>query len=100
MILFLNRSNNIASKYIFDSVEKRVLQSLLVPVTILVKDEGFTALSVFEAKIWVEHVDFPHEWSVNLGAVNFFEASNINDVALHFSEQSSLVEHDLLGVRQ
>ena len=100
MILFLNRSKNIASKYIFDSVEKRVLQSLLVPVTILVKDEGFTALRVFEAKIWVELVDFPHERSFDLGAIDLLEASNVNDVALRFSEHSCLMEDDLFGVGQ
>ena len=77
-----------------------MLQSLLVPITILVKDEHLAALCVFEAKIWVEHVDLPHERGINLGAVDLFEASNVNDVALHFSEHTSFVEDDLLGVRQ
>ena len=82
------------------SVEKRVLQTLLVPVTILVENKEFAALGIFEAEIWVEHVDLPHERSFHLGAIDLLEASNVYDVALNFSEHSSFMEDDLFGVGQ
>ena len=75
-----------------------MLQSLLVPVTILVKDEDLATLRVFEAQIWIKHVDFPHERSIHFRAVDLLEASNIYDVALHFSEQTCLMEDNLLSV--
>ena len=81
-------------------MKEGVLQSLLVPVTILVKDEDLAALRTFEDQIWIEHVDFPHERSFHFRAVDLLEASNVNDDTPHTSVQICLMEDDLLSVRQ
>ena len=77
-----------------------MLQTLLVPVTILVENKEFSALGIFEAEIWVKHVDLPHERSFHLGTIDLLQASNVYDVALHVTKHSSFMEDDLFGVRQ
>ena len=75
-----------------------MLQSILVPETILVKDEQLAALCVFEAQIWIEHVDLPHKETHTFRAFDLFEAPNVDDVALHFSKHTCFMQDDLLSV--
>lgn len=85
---------------IIDSVEERVLQSFLIPVAILIEDEDFTRGWIAEAKIGVEHVDFPHEVSLNLFSIDLFQVANVNIVSLNLTKQGSLMEDNLFGMGQ
>jgi len=82
------------------SVEERVLEGLAVPLAQLVEDEHFACGCAAEAHVGVEHVDVPHEGRVDFSCINLLKVTNIDVEALDLTEDSALVEDDLLGVRK
>ena len=82
------------------SVEERVLDGFLVPLSLLVEDEDLASGCIAEAHVRVEHVDLPHQEGRNLGGVDLLQVANVNVVAVNGTEKSCLLEHNLLCVRE
>jgi hypothetical protein len=77
-----------------------VLESLLVPYALLVKDENLLAFHITEHHVLVEEISGPHQLVFNGLCWHLLEILDIDNVLGNLSEQHGFVENYLLGVRQ
>jgi len=68
------------------SVKQWVLESLAIPVTVLVEDEDLAWSGVTEDQVGIEHVNLPHERHIDLAWLNFLQIANIDVVALNLTK--------------
>jgi hypothetical protein len=82
------------------SIQEGVLESLRVPYSLLVENEELSRFHVAEHHVLVEEVARPDELVLDSFSRNFFQVLDVDDVLGDAAAQESLVENDLLGVRQ
>lgn len=77
-----------------------MLKSFLVPDTAGVEHEDLLGLLAAENQVGVEGVGVPHEGGGHTISFYFLQVVNVHVDAFHISEQTGLVEDDLLGMGQ
>ena len=83
-----------------DSVQKWVLQSIFVPDTIFVEYEELLSLSISEDHFAIKAVDIPDQGTVHHACIDFLKCINVDIDPSDVSEDTRLVEYNLLSVRK
>ena len=82
------------------SIQKRVVERVLIPDAVLVKDEELVGRCVPEDKVLIEDVAHPHQFILDGVSVNLFEILDVHNKFVVSAEEPTLMEDDLLTVRQ
>ena len=76
-----------------------MLEGLLVPYSLLIEDENFLSFHITEYHILIEDISCPHKLIRDSFHRDFLKIFNINEMSLNLSKQESLMEHNLLSMR-
>ena len=76
-----------------------MLEGFFVPYTLLVEDENLLGLHVTEYHLLIEHISGPHQHIGDGFHRDFLKIFNVNEMSLNLAEQESLVENNLLSMR-
>ena len=82
------------------SVQKLVLEGVLVPYAVRVEHKNLFALHIAEDQILVEHVYCPEHFAGDQIGIDLLQVLNVDYDSADISEVVALVEHNLLSVRQ
>ena len=82
------------------SIQKWVVERVLIPDAVLVKDEELVGRCVPEDKVLIEDVAHPHQFILDGVSVNLFEILDVHNKFVVSAEEPTLMENDLLTVGQ
>lgn len=82
------------------SIQKWVVERVLIPDAVLVKDEELVGRCVPEDKVLIEDVAHPHQFILDGVSVNLFEILDVHNKFVVTAEEPTLMEDNLLTVGQ
>lgn len=76
-----------------------MFESLLVPYTLFIENEYFFGFHITENQVLIEHVSGPHKLVWNGFGWDLFKIFDINVMSLNKATKHSLMEDNLLSMR-
>lgn len=75
-----------------------MVECVLVPNTVFIKDKELTGCHITEYHVLVEHIAVPHKFIVDCLGINLLEILDVNNELLSSTEVLGLLEDNLLSV--
>ena len=82
------------------SVQERVIECVLVPISVPIEDEKLTSGLVSENKVLIEDHTIPHEFVLNSFGINLLKVIDVHYVLGSVAKEEWFLEDNLLRVRK